>query len=174
MAQFIIAETDILERELRQYEHLVLLLKRKQESLISSNTESIRKVTYEIEEAIARIKNLEKERSKLLDQFISEKLTRPAQDAVSWRRTFPDDITTEKDLIAAFRSHDRVKTRLRSILEDVRGIQETNRLLIDQGREILQSCLECLLSQVTNEVYDSRGMTKKQVDPKHNIVDHRI
>ena len=174
MPNYIIAETDILENEFRQYELVALLLKKKQKYLVESNPDGIRQITCEIEEAIMRIRNLEKERSKLLDGFISNRLTRPAPDVKSWQKAFPDEEIDEKKLIAAFRSYDDVKAKLRTILQDVSELQDTNRLLIQQGREVLQSCIECLLSQVSSETYDSTGAQANKVKPETAFLDQRI
>ena len=62
MSKYILGETQILEKELMHYEHIKLLLQEKQTCLIESNPEKIKQVTFEIEECIAKIKNLEKER----------------------------------------------------------------------------------------------------------------
>ncbi|MFH1514936.1 MAG: flagellar export chaperone FlgN, partial [bacterium] len=150
------------------------LLKQKQQHLIESNPEGIKTVTLEIEEAIVKINKLEKERSKLLDNFISSRLTRPAKDAFSWQKMFPDDTVPEKDLIMAFRSQERVKGQLRAILTKVQKIQDTNRLLIQQGRDVLQSCMECLITQVTTENYDEKGLPKKEIDTSQGFLDQTI
>ena len=174
MAQYIIALTDILERELRHYEQICLLLKRKQKHLIDSDTEGIKRATIELEDSIAKIKNLEKERSKLLDEFVTSTLTRPASDAISWKKTFPDEQASEELLIAVFRSHERVKGRLKQVLNEVAELQQTNQLLIMQGRDVLEACMHCLLTQVHSETYDSTGTTRKSIDSERNLVDRRI
>ncbi len=174
MPKYILGETQILEKELMHYEHIKRLLTQKQEYLIESNPEQIKKVTFEIEESIAKIRNLERERSELLDNFIAARLTRPAKDTLSWRKAFPGDGIPEKDLTMAFRSQERVKGNLRAILQDVAKIQETNRLLIQQGREVLQSCMECLLTHVSTETYDAKGVTEKKVDTSQRLLDQKI
>jgi len=174
MSQYIIALTDILERELRYYEQICLLLKRKQKHLIESDNEGIRKTTIELEDSIAKIKNLERERSKLLDSFVASNLTRPASDAATWKKTFPNDQTPEEKLIAAFRTHDRVKERLKHVLSEVSDIQQTNQLLIMQGQDVLETCMHCLLSQVGSETYDSSGTTRKLIDSERNLLDRMI
>ncbi|MCD6216903.1 flagellar export chaperone FlgN [bacterium] len=174
MPKYILGETQILEKELMHYEHIKLLLTQKQNYLIESNPENIKQVTFEIEESIAKIRNLERERSELLDNFIATRLTRPAKDTLSWKKAFPGDGIPEKDLTMAFRSQERVKGNLRAILQDVAKIQETNRLLIQQGREVLQSCMECLLTHVSTETYDEKGMAEKKVDTRQRLLDQKI
>lgn len=174
MSRYILEETNILERQLMQYGYVLHLLKQKQQFLIESNPEGIKKITLELEETIVKINNLEKERAKLLDNFISNRLTRPAKDAFSWKKQFPDDSTLEKDLIMAFRSQERIKGQLNSILVKVQKIQDSNRMLIQQGRDVLQSCMECLLIQVSTENYDSKGLPKKEVDTSQSILDQKI
>ncbi len=174
MPKYILGETQILEKELMHYEHIKLLLREKQKYLIESNPEKIKQVTFEIEESISKIRNLEKERSEHLDNFIATNLTRPAKDAFSWKKAFPSDGISEKDLTMAFRTQERVKGNLRATLNDVAKIQEANRLLIQQGRDVLQSCMECLMTHVSTETYDSQGATSKQVDTRQQLLDRKV
>ena len=149
-------------------------MQEKQKHLIESNPEKIKQVTYEIEESIAKIRNLERDRSDLLNNFIATNLTRPAKDAFSWKKAFPSDGLSEKDLTMAFRTQERIKGNLKATLNDVAKIQEANRLLIQQGREVLQSCMECLLTHVSAETYDSQGTTSKKVDTRQQLLDRKV
>lgn len=173
MSDYIIAQTDILERELSEYEQIIVLLKHKQNYLVESNPQGIKTATHEIEEVISKIRTLEKERARLLDSFITEKLTRPATDPATWRKTIPGDSTPEHELIEAFNAHENVKARLRHVLAEVANLQSTNQMLIQQGCDVLQSCIECLLSQVSQDTYDKKGVSKKS-EIKNSIIDQRI
>jgi hypothetical protein len=174
MSNYILAETRILEKEYRIYEHIKLLLRQKQGFLVKSDSDGIKHVTLELEEAILKINSLERERAHLLDNFIAEHLTRPVQDPFLWRKKFPDDETDEKDMTAAFRALDRVKGGLRMIIGEVSELQETNQLLIQQGREVLQACMECLLCDVNTHAYDSKGVVAKQVSNDARLVDRKV
>jgi len=174
MSQYIVELTDILSRELRHYEQMLILLRKKQKALVDSDTDALKRVMFDIEESIARIKNLEKDRSRLLDSFVASRLTRPASDAISWRKSFPDDETSEEKLAESFRSLEKIKDRLRLVLKEVSDLQESNQLLIIQGRDVLESCMHCLLAQVSGETYDSKGSTNKQVGSERKMIDQII
>ena len=128
---------DIVEKEAKTVEDLLEAMKKKQKSIISMTLETMQSSISEEIRLLSITRSLEKERIQLVQNIIPETNAPSKISMADMLKYFPD---AESEKLT------NLKIRLKNSLEEVKHVNETNRVLLERGKKFVKDNISILTS----------------------------
>ena len=123
---------DVLDREHFEYEKLLILAEKKTTAVVKSDVESLSDITEDEQEIVGRIQSMEKQRIKVLAD-VANVVNRDVEDLILTNIIqMLEPRPAEQQKLA--KVHDRLKT----VVHQVRQVNEQNRDLILNALEMIE------------------------------------